>query len=274
MPELPEVETVVRDLRPLLVGRSFVKIEVSRKALRRKWSRAWDTKLLGQRVRAIERRGKWILIDLGEPWLVVHLGMTGQFTVVAADKPRQMHTHAIFTLDDGGELRFRDVRRFGSITLHPDRTALSTFFVNNGLGPEPFDCVATYWRQALQATRRNLKAILLDQTILAGVGNIYADESLFEAKLHPTLIGQDVTTAQARTLRRAIGAVLTRAIEQRGSSIRDYIGGSGLKGNFQDEFCAYGRTGEPCPRCRTAIEKITLAGRSTHFCPKCQRKRT
>ncbi len=273
MPELPEVETVVRDLRPLLVGRSFVKIAVGRKALRREWSRDWEEQLIGQRVQAIERRGKWILIDLGAPWLVVHLGMTGQFTVVSADKPRETHTHVAFTLEDGGELRFRDVRRFGSITLHPDRAALTAFFMNNRLGPEPFDFDAAYWRDCLRSTRRNLKAILLDQTVLAGVGNIYADESLFEAKLHPTLIGADVTTAQARTLRQAVAAVLTRAIEQRGSSIRDYIGGSGLKGRFQDEFCVYGRTGEACVRCRTPIEKMTLAGRSTHFCPKCQRKR-
>jgi formamidopyrimidine-DNA glycosylase len=287
VPELPEVETVVRDLRPLLVGRSFLRIDVGRKALRRKWSRGWEAQLIGQRVRAIERRGKWILIELedgphpqplshkgrGGPWLVVHLGMTGQFTVVGADKPRETHTHVVFMLDDGGELRFRDVRRFGSITLHPDHAALTAFFVNNRLGPEPFDFDAAYWRDCLRSTRRNLKAILLDQTILAGVGNIYADESLFEAKLHPTLIGADVTAAQARTLRRAVAAVLTRAIEQRGSSIRDYIGGSGLKGQFQDEFCVYGRTGEACVRCRTAIEKITLAGRSTHFCPRCQRKR-
>jgi formamidopyrimidine-DNA glycosylase len=270
---LPEVETVVRDLRPLLVGRSFVKIEVGRKALRRKWSRAWESQLVGQSVRAIERRGKWILIDLGEPRLVVHLGMTGQFTVVTIDQPRETHTHVVFTLNDGGELRFRDVRRFGSITLHPDRAAIDAFFLNNGLGPEPFDFDAVYWRECLRSTRRNLKAILLDQTILAGVGNIYADESLFEAKLHPTLIGQNVTMAQARTLGRAVSAVLTRAIEQRGASIRDYIGGSGLKGRFQHEFCVYGRTGEPCVRCGTAIEKITLAGRSTHYCPKCQPKR-
>lgn len=287
MPELPEVETVVRDLRPLLIGRSFVKIDVSRKALRRQWSRGWQAQLIGQRVRAIERRGKWILIELedhphpqplsqkgrGGPWLIVHLGMTGQFTVVPADRPRQPHTHVVFTLDDANELRFRDVRRFGSVTLFSSLEHVDQLFLDMGLGPEPFDCDAAYWRTCLRSTRRNLKAILLDQTILAGVGNIYADESLFEAKLHPTLIGQNVTAIQARTLRRAIAAVLTRAIEQRGSSIRDYIGGSGLKGSFQDEFCVYGRTGEACVRCRTTIEKITLAGRSTHFCPKCQRKR-
>jgi formamidopyrimidine-DNA glycosylase len=272
VPELPEVETVVRDLRPLLIGRSFGKIAVSRKALRRKWSRAWEAQLLGKRVHAIERRGKWILLDMGSPWLLVHLGMTGQFTVVG-QSPRETHTHIVFTLDDGNELRFRDVRRFGSVTVYPDRAKLAAFFANNGLGPEPFDCEPAYWCESLRSTKRNLKAILLDQTIVAGVGNIYADESLFEARLHPTLLGQAVKAKQAEALRQAIVTVLTRAIDRRGSSIRDYIGGSGLKGQMQDEFRVYGRTGAPCLRCETPIVKITLAGRSTHFCPRCQRKR-
>lgn len=273
MPELPEVETVVRDLRPLLIGRSFAKIVVGRKALRRKWSRTWEPKLLGRCVRAITRRGKWILIDLDESWLVVHLGMTGQFTVVPAASPRATHTHVVFSLDDANELRFRDVRRFGSVTYYPSRAKLDEVFATSRLGPEPFDLDADYWRQSLQGTRRSLKAILLDQAIIAGVGNIYADESLFEARLHPTITGRQVKPKHAEALRQAIVAVLTRAIEQRGSSIRDYIGGSGLKGNFQDEFNVYGRTGEPCTRCRTPIERIVLAGRSTHFCAKCQPKR-
>ena len=274
VPELPEVETVVRDLRPLLIGRSFTKIAVSKKALRQKWSRAWHPHLLGQRVEAIERRGKWILVNLGEGWLLVHLGMTGQFTVADAELPRQPHTHIVFTLDDANELRFRDIRRFGSVSYYANRQTLDDVFLANGLGPEPFDLDAASWHAALQSTRRNLKAILLDQAIIAGVGNIYADESLFAAKLHPATPGHTLTPKQAEKLRRAIVAVLTRAIERRGSSIRDYVGGSGLKGQMQDEFRAYGRTGEPCFRCRAAIVKITLAGRSTHFCPQCQAKRT
>lgn len=271
MPELPEVETVVRDLRPLLVGRSFARVEVGRKKLRRRWSRAWDTLVLERRVQAITRRGKWIVIDLGEPCLCVHLGMTGQFTV--ANGSRESHTHIVFTLDNERELRFRDVRRFGSIVYYADRTALDAFFAANRLGPEPFELQTDAFRESLRRTRRSLKAILLDQTVVAGVGNIYADESLFEARLHPTLLGHRVTAQQAERLRAAIVAVLERAIAKRGSTIRDYIGGSGLEGGFQIEFRVYGRTGEACVRCQTPIERIVLAGRSTHFCPKCQRKR-
>jgi len=274
MPELPEVETVVRDLRPHLVGRRIAALEVSRKALRRKWSRRWNDVVIGRSVQAIARRGKWIMIDLDGPWLLVHLGMTGQFMVKPAAERRQDHTHLVFTLDDGRhELRYRDVRRFGFAALFALRAELDTFLGVARLGPEPFDVDPAYWRQAVSKARRNLKAILLDQRIVAGVGNIYADESCFEARLHPTLLGTDLTAPQLERLRRAIAKVLTRAIERRGSSIRDYVGGSGQKGGYQEEFRVYGRTGEPCRRCRTPIERTVLAGRSTHFCPKCQARR-
>jgi formamidopyrimidine-DNA glycosylase len=275
VPELPEVETVVRDLRPLLVGRVITRVEIGAKALRKSWSPEWENEILQRGVRAIERRGKWILVDLAGPWLLVHLGMTGQFTVAPADLPRGDHTHAVFHLDLGAaELRFRDIRRFGSITLFPDRASLDAHFIASELGPEPWELDLKAWRASLAGTGRILKAVLLDQTIVAGVGNIYADESLFEAKLHPELRARDLTKIQAERLHRAILTVLEKAITLRGSSIRNYVGGSGLQGGFQAEFCVYGRTGEPCPRCQTPIEMLRLAGRSSHFCPRCQRKRT
>ncbi len=271
MPELPEVETVVRDLRPLLVGQSFSSMRVGGLALRKAWDPTWERELVGRRVEAIERRGKWIQLDLGGPWLLVHLGMTGQFTVAPIHEPRASHTHFVFPLSPScHELRFRDIRRFGSITLFPNRDALLAYFVGQHLGPEPFDLDNEYFRSRLQTTRRNLKAILLDQTVVAGVGNIYADESLFVAKLPPTKLGTDLKPRQVTRLRDGIVQVLTHAIECRGSTIRDYVGGSGLMGKFQNEFRVYGRTGEPCLQCGTPIQRIVLASRSTHFCPKCQ----
>jgi len=271
VPELPEVETVVRDLRPCLVGRRLTALRVGKKALRRKWSGAWKKQIVGRCVQAVERRGKWILLDLDGPWLLVHLGMTGQFVVAAADEPRRNHTHLIFTLEDGGhELRFRDIRRFGSAAYHPTRADIDAYLAKQRLGPEPFDVDPKYWHAALAKTRRNLKAILLDQRVIAGVGNIYADESCFEARLHPTTLGCQLTPRQANRLREAIQTVLHRAIDRRGSSIRDYVGGSGLMGQYQEEFRVYGRTGEPCLRCRMPIERIVSAGRATHFCPRCQ----
>jgi formamidopyrimidine-DNA glycosylase len=274
VPELPEVETVVRDLRPHLVGRRVKGVGVSEKALRRPWSSEWETLLLGRRIEGVRRRGKWIILDLDRGlFLVLHLGMSGQLTEGPADAPVADHTHIVFALGRGDrQLRFRDIRRFGSATLFADRQALDRFFEESGLGPEPFDLDPASWRERLAGTDRNLKAVLLDQRVAAGVGNIYADESLFEARLHPARTGRSLTRAEAERLRRGIGTVLERAIERRGSSIRNYVGGSGLKGGYQEEFRVYGRTGKPCVRCRTPIERDRLAGRSTHFCPKCQKK--
>lgn len=272
MPELPEVETVVRDLRPHLVGQTITGVFVSRRPLRRRWRRLWSEQVRERVVHGIDRRGKWIRIDLGGPHLLVHLGMTGQFTIVASGQRRLDHTHLVFTLGDGTrELRFRDVRRFGSVSYYDDADGLERFFAASGLGPEPWAVTPGYWKERLAKARRCLKAALLDQRLVAGVGNIYADESLHQARLHPTRLACDLTARQAETLRRAILNVLDRAIGLRGSTIRDYIGGSGLLGGFQREFCVYGRDGEPCPHCRTPIAVMRLAGRSTHFCPKCQR---
>jgi formamidopyrimidine-DNA glycosylase len=277
VPELPEVETVVRDLRPRLVGRRLTAVQqASKHALRKRWRPAWNAHVAGLCVNRVERRGKWILVELeGETTLVFHLGMTGQLTVASAAEPIAAHTHLIFPLDDGeNQLRFRDIRRFGSVTLFRTRRELEEAFAAAGLGPEPFDLPADYWRDCLRTTKRNLKAVLLDQGVVAGVGNIYADESLFEARLHPARLACDLDAAESSRLRRAIAAVLHRAIERRGSSIRNYVGGSGLKGEYQNEFRVYGRTGEPCPRCGAAIARLRLAGHSSHFCPHCQKNKT
>ena len=277
MPELPEVETVVRDLRPHLVGHRLTAVrQASRHALRKRWRPAWNTEIAGRRVQAVERRGKWILVTLDDArTLVVHLGMTGQFTVAPATDAIADHTHLIFPLDDGEiQLRFRDIRRFGSVTLFRSPQALEEFFAAAGLGPEPFDIPPAYWCERLHATKRCLKAVLLDQSIVAGVGNIYADESLFEARLHPSRQACELDDAEATRLRRAVARILRRAIERRGSSIRDYVGGSGLQGEYQNEFRVYGRTDEPCPRCGTPIACLRLAGRSSHFCPNCQKDTT
>jgi formamidopyrimidine-DNA glycosylase len=195
--------------------------------------------------------------------------MTGQLTVVRADTPEPDHLHLVFSLDNAHELRLRDQRRFGSAEYFADRGALETA-MNTELGPEPFGLDADAFRAAIQGTRRNIKTQLLDQTVVAGVGNIYADEACFRAKLHPGRPGSSLSADEVDRLREAIEAVLTRAIESRGSTIRDYVGGSGLRGGFQNEFAAYGRTDQPCPNCQTPIAVDRLAGRSSHYCPNCQ----
>ncbi|WP_439623591.1 bifunctional DNA-formamidopyrimidine glycosylase/DNA-(apurinic or apyrimidinic site) lyase [Gemmata sp.] len=283
MPELPEVETVVRDLRPLLAGRTVVGVRHSAKKLRRPWRPAWNARVTGATVAGVRRRGKWILVDLldakrnppvadapGSPVLRVHLGMTGQFTVVPAATPEPDHLHLAFALDNGTDLLLRDPRRFGSAEWFASRAALEDE-MNAELGPEPFGLDAAAFRDAVTGTARNLKAVLLDQTIVAGVGNIYADEALFRSKLHPARTGKSLAADECDRLRLAVEAVLTKAIASRGSTIRDYVGGSGLRGGFQNEFAVYGRTGEPCPTCTGAIACERLAGRSSHFCASCQK---
>ena len=270
MPELPEVETVVRDLRPLVLGRTIETVRVGRNKLRTPWKPAWTRQVTGQRVDAIDRRGKWILFRLSAgATLLLHLGMTGQLTVHAESEPLADHTHLRFAFDDRRELRFRDIRRFGSATYFPSPAALEPY-LNARLGPEPFDLDPAYWFEALQGTIRSVKAVLLDQTVLAGVGNIYADEALFRARVHPGRRANTITPAQSEALRQAVAEVLTQAIASRGSTIRDYVGGSGLKGQYQQTFAVYGRTGEPCPGCGTAITVARIAGRSSHHCRRCQ----
>jgi formamidopyrimidine-DNA glycosylase len=306
VPELPEVETIVRELRPGLVGRRITSVRIGKKNLRKPWKKRWASELVGKKIEAVDRRGKWILVRLeNDVHLVFHLGMTGQLTVVPARETKALHTHLTMDLgrhtqarsaSEGNQsyprsrfglvsepkrrrtphskdqqLRFRDIRRFGSGTLFGNDADLQSFFKSSALGPEPFDLVPRYWQDCLARTGRCLKAVLLDQRVLAGVGNIYADEALFEARLHPRRLGRSVRSEEADRLRRAIASVLQRAIDKRGSSIRDYVDGSGRKGEYQNEFRVYGRAGEPCVRCGQSICRIRLAGRSTHYCPKCQK---
>ncbi len=272
MPELPEVETVVRDLRPLLVGRRFAAVRVGRRKLRRPWRRGWSAELVGATVAGVRRRGKWIVLDLDAgPRLVVHLGMTGQLTVKPATEPVADHTHLVIELGGGADqLRFRDARRFGSVELFADEAAVRAFLADR-LGPEPAEIDPAAFRAALRRTGRPLKAVLLDQTVVAGVGNIYADEALFRAGLHPRRRGRTVTATEADRLREAVAAVIAAAVERRGSTIRDYVGGAGCRGEYQSEHRVYGRAGEPCPACASLIEVVRVAGRSSHYCPGCQK---
>jgi formamidopyrimidine-DNA glycosylase len=269
VPELPEVETVVRSLRPHVVGRKIVAVEVGTRALRDAWQAQWAGEIVGRRMTEVRRRGKWILIPLtpGDSVLVLHLGMTGRLSVQKPADPRTGHTHVVFSLDRDRELRFHDPRRFGSVTLLPD---LATLEERTKLGPEPFEAAVEAFHETLHRSKRSLKAILMDQGVLAGVGNIYADESLFEAKLNPRRRGTSIKRAESARLLKAVVKVLNRAIAAKGSTISDFYFGEGEQGGYQTRFLVYGRTKEACRRCRTLIRRIVLGGRSTHYCPRCQ----
>ncbi|HEV8603998.1 MAG TPA: bifunctional DNA-formamidopyrimidine glycosylase/DNA-(apurinic or apyrimidinic site) lyase [Tepidisphaeraceae bacterium] len=276
MPELPEVETVVRTLAPHLVGQRISSIRHLRSDIVEPREVDLPRLLRGRRVRAIDRRGKKILIRLDSAaTLCIHLGMTGRLTIEPASNPIQPHTHFIADLSsitnrksqiaNPPQLRFRDPRRFGGIWWLCDGEADDT-----NLGPEPLEVRPAQLAKRLARTRRAIKTALLDQRILAGIGNIYADESLFHSRIHPTTPANLLTRAQILRLNRAIKLILRRAINHRGSSLRDYVDADGEGGGFQLLHRVYARESEPCPRCKTPISRIVLGGRSTHFCPKCQ----
>ncbi|MEA2536017.1 MAG: formamidopyrimidine-DNA glycosylase [Chloroflexota bacterium] len=281
MPELPEVETVARDLRPRLVGATIV-------GARSSWARtlgthapeAFAAEIAGRAVEGVGRRAKLIVIELsGATALTIHLKMTGQLFVVPADAPEDPYVRLVLELADGRELRFRDIRKFGRVGLYPRDPATGDLVtepgggaVFAGHGPEPLDEAFSLraFRARLRARSGRLKPLLLDQGFLAGIGNIYADEALWTARLHPLRSASSLRPADEARLYAAIRAILAEAIERRGSSIDDYTAPDG-DGEMQDRLNVYQRTGEPCPRCGRPIRRIVIGARATHFCSWCQR---
>jgi formamidopyrimidine-DNA glycosylase len=264
MPELPEVETIARNLRPALVGRKVIATHLL-------WPRSLETpspglfqeRISGQTIRDTGRRGKFIILPLSTDTLLIHLRMSGDLRMEPDVGAVAAHDRLVLSLDDGNRLAFNDTRKFGRVWLVEDPAC-----VTGDLGPEPLDEAFTpaVLHQALQARRRQLKPLLLDQTFLAGLGNIYADESLHRARLHPLTPSQSVTRAQAEALWQAIRETLNEGIRRNGASIDWVYRG----GDFQNFFRAYQRTGQPCPQCGTPIERMLVGQRGTHYCPACQ----
>jgi len=270
MPELPEVETVVRGLRQPLIGRQIQAVWSDwSKAIRYPDPLVFEARLRGQTVRAVERRAKYILVQLDHDILVVHLKMTGRLYVVPddANNPSDKWVHVRFQLDGGQQLRFSDSRKFGFVSLVNDIAELAP-----SLGPEPLSDLFTIegFEVALARHHKSIKALLLDQAFLAGVGNIYADESLHMAKIHPVRAANSLTADEMRRLHEAIRIVLAQGIEREGASINWYRKPDGTSGDAQNHFSVYDRTDQPCLSCGSAVEKIRVAQRGTHFCPVCQ----
>jgi len=273
MPELPEVETVRRSLREALRGRRIVEVE------RIGWPRTiaapppetFRSLLRDRAVLDVDRRGKYVLLRLDhDETLVVHLRMTGRLTVAPADDEPDAHTHVVLRLDDGRRLVFRDPRKFGRIWLL-DGEGLAA--LQGKLGPEPLDdaLTAEEFRTLLRRRRGRLKPLLLDQSLLAGLGNIYVDEALWLAKLHPLRTVLSLGDDEVDSLYGAIRAVLARAVDNRGTTFSDFRDGWGYRGDNQQFLNVYDRAGQPCLRCGTPIERIVVGQRGTHLCPFCQR---
>ena len=272
MPELPEVETIVRCLRPHLVGLEIRDVAVFFEPVLRRVGPGATKAYAGRRILRVERRGKMILIDVsGGLSLVFHLKMTGQLLFLPAAETRDKHTRLSISFKDStAELRFRDIRKFGFVLALPT-TEMPAAPELRVLGPEPLALGLEDFRGAFAGRKGMIKARLLDQRILAGIGNIYADEILFEARLHPE---EDISKLSARSWRAlwsAARTVLGRAVSCRGTTLRDYRDGDGERGGFQELLQVYGREGLACPRCGATIRRLRVAGRSSHFCPRCQR---
>jgi formamidopyrimidine-DNA glycosylase len=291
MPELPEVETVRLGLAPALEGRIFARVNAKRADLRILFPENFEARLTGRRVLTLSRRAKYLLahLDNGQT-LIVHLGMSGRLTIHgphAAVKPGKFHhntahdgsgkgkhDHVVFETDQGTRVVFTDHRRFGLMTI-ADTDALSSHALFAGLGPEPLDETFTpaFLSAALKGKRTPIKSALLDQRVVAGLGNIYVCEALFRARISPKRLAASVAGARAERLVPAIKEVLEAAIKAGGSSLRDYAKADGELGYFQHHFAVYDREGKPCPAkdCRGKIQRIVQSGRSTYYCPSCQK---
>ena len=274
MPELPEVETIVADLRPHLTGRTIVGCELHFPTIvRHPEPELFIDLVAGQRIGGVTRRGKYILMHLdNDLLLVVHLGMTGQLRLLDPSIPLAKHTHAVFALDDGMELRYRDPRRFGRLLIGTEEALLLSKKMPR-LGPEPIDpaFAADDFYRRLRGRRTSVKAVLLDQGAVAGVGNIYADESLHKARLRPDRLAGKISRKSAARLHESLRESLQTAIENRGSSVDTYRDAWGEVGGQQEKLLVYGRAGEPCFTCGRPLSLVRIAGRSTVFCRRCQR---
>jgi len=274
MPELPEVETVARGLREVLPGRRILSVRLEKTDFIDDPA-AVERELPGCRIAAVRRFGKFLLLDLDRSTgggdaqfsLQVHLGMTGQILTCAPEALVAPHTHVFFTLDDGRELRYTDIRRFGRIRILENGAREN---VLREFGLDPLEAEEKEFRARIRSRRARIKALLLDQHVLRGIGNIYTDESLWRARIHPKRLGVKLKDVELHRLFRTIQQVLNEAIRLRGSSVSDYLDANGERGEFQLRHRVYMREGKKCFRCSAMIRRVIVAGRSSYFCPHCQ----
>jgi len=274
MPELPEVETVCRGLRPFLEGRKLSRAFKRRDDLRFPIPADWEERLTGQTVEAVERKAKYIVMRLtSDQSIILHLGMSGRMLIHEnnADEPFDKHDHIIFETDQGCQIRFNDPRRFGVADIvQSDDISQSRYFKNQGIEPLGNELSGEFIEQRFKNRKTVIKAAVLDQKFIVGVGNIYACESLFFAGISPTALAGSITGDRAEAFATSIRDVLQKAIAAGGSSLNDYVQVSGELGYFQHQWAVYGREGEDCRNCDATIERLVQSNRSTFHCPRCQ----
>lgn len=273
MPELPEVETTRRGIEPWLQGHRVTAVDIRQPSLRWPVDGAAIEALVGQTMGAVERRGKYILVRFASGTAIWHLGMSGSLRLVAAGEPPRLHDHIDWQLDNGMVLRYHDPRRFGALLWQPDGQTLSQLAV---LGPEPLlpeaesGLTADYLYQRSRGKRQAIKTFIMDAAVVVGVGNIYANESLFMAGIRPTLEAGKVSLARYQRLLDCIREVLARAVTQGGTTLRDFVNSDGKPGYFAQQLQVYGRGGEACRQCGGVLKEIRLGQRATVYCVSCQ----
>lgn len=276
LPELPEVETVRRTLEALVVNKKIKKVSVTwPKMIKHPLEIAqFQDALLEQVIEGVGRRGKFLIIYTTDLSLVSHLRMEGRYGLYNPKEPVDKHTHVIFHFEDGTELRYRDVRKFGTMHLFKKGEEFKSKPLA-GLGPEPLSEEFTMegLAERLAKTTRSIKTALLDQRVLVGLGNIYVDEALFKSRIHPERAANTLSMKEVKILHREITTTLAQAVEKGGSTVRSYVNSQGQIGMFQLELYVYGRRGENCKLCENPLERIVVGGRGTVFCPNCQEKK-
>ena len=274
MPELPEVETVRRGLEKLILGKKISNIDIRYPKMIKTDLDEFLKEMPGQVIQTMGRRGKYLLFYLSDKVLISHLRMEGKYFYYPDQVPERKHAHILIHFEDGGTLVYEDVRKFGTMELLAPKL-LEAYFVTKKLGPEPteqdFDLARL--KLALKKSKKPIKSHLLDQTLVAGLGNIYVDEVLWRAKIHPFRSSNSLSSQEARKVHDETIKVLGQAVEKGGSTIRTYTNAFGEDGTMQEFHQVYDKAGQACSRCGAIIEKIQLGGRGTHFCPKCQRRK-
>ena len=267
MPELPEVETIIRGLQKQIVGKKIVDVKVILPRIIRGEAGDFITLVSGTTILKVWRRGKMIVIDLStQRSILIHLKLTGQVIHIPSDAPVIRHTHLILELSNGYQLRYLDLRQFGYLCL----TDTSIVWELTPSGQDPLEISEDEFKALMQSRKARIKPLLLNQSFIAGIGNIYADEILHKAGIHPLQHTHTLSQMQITKLYQAMQEILRQAIEQKGSSIRDYVDSSGQQGDYQRYHHVYQRQGQPCLTCHTEIAQIKIGGRSSHFCPRCQ----
>lgn len=272
MPEMPEVETVRRTLTPLAVGKTIKRVDVWYDKVIVGDVKSFQQQLKGKTIEKIDRYGKYLLFRLGDLTIVSHLRMEGKYRLITADAPREKHEHLQFIFTDGSALRYDDVRKFGRLQLVETGTERIVTGIKH-LGPEALSPEFTedYFAKALKKKTKKIKNLLLDQTVVAGLGNIYVDEVLWQAKINPVAESKDLTKQQVQDLYEAINSTIKEAIKLGGTTVHSFLNAEGQAGGYQDRLEVYGRAGEDCLRCGGKLVKIKVNGRGTTYCPNCQR---